>query len=86
MKLETAELLQALGLVAQHAPEAVRALATGAMTAKRQREYGDLLIELGAQLKSHADRVAGTNFDHPIQPSRAESQPDHGAGHGATET
>ncbi|MET7995929.1 hypothetical protein ABZU76_34060 [Amycolatopsis sp. NPDC005232] len=86
MKLETAELLQVLGLVAQYAPEAVRALATGAMTSERQRAYGDLFIEVGAQLKAHADRVAGTNNDRPVQQSQAEWSLDHGEGHGAAAT
>jgi hypothetical protein len=56
MNSDTAELIRALGAIDRHLPRMVNDVRLGLMTADRQHEFADLLIELGELL--HRDASA----------------------------
>ncbi|WP_329046560.1 hypothetical protein OG738_32095 [Amycolatopsis sp. NBC_01488] len=55
MREDTKAIIESLRAVSGHAETIAQALMLGKMTAKKQREYADMLKELSELLHEHAD-------------------------------
>ncbi|WP_414940148.1 hypothetical protein [Amycolatopsis sp. cmx-11-51] len=55
MRIETTELVRALGAVSQHIPRVINGLLTGQIPSAKQQEFAELLLGLGELLHNHAE-------------------------------